>query len=95
MMRGFINSSTIIGILLLILSVITLFFIKDKVQGLRHSISSMQDSILSEKENIHVLKAELAYLTKPQGIQKLNDQYLKLQASKQVVTMELVKTYDK
>lgn len=49
-----------------------------KVQNTREEISHIKKQIEQEKTNIHILKAEWAYLTNPQRIKNLSDKYLSL-----------------
>lgn len=69
-------------LLILALSAAFLFVIKYKVQNLSKEVRSVNAQILSEKENIHILKAEYTYLANPKRIQKLANEHLKLQTIK-------------
>ncbi len=73
------RSALWLGILALALSTISLFAVKHRVQELNRQLHMVNRGIISEKENIHVLKAEYAYLTQPQVIQKLATKHLVLQ----------------
>ncbi|MBS0235931.1 MAG: cell division protein FtsL [Proteobacteria bacterium] len=79
MNRGFIGTAVLFGSVALALSAVSLFMVKHKVQELNRQLHMVKRNIISEQENIHVLKAEWAYLTQPQIIQKLANQYLQLQ----------------
>ena len=53
-----------------------LFHMKNNVQGLEEELASLQEKILTEKEAIHVLKAEWSYLNNPERLALLNEKYL-------------------
>lgn len=59
-----------------------LFIIKHKVYDLRKELKAVNNQILKEKENIHVLKAEYTYLSSPKRIRKLSNTHLDLQTVK-------------
>lgn len=69
-------------LLILLVCAAFLFTIKYKVQNLNKDVKAVNSRILSEKENIHILKAEYTYLTNPKRIKKLVDQHLNLQTIK-------------
>jgi cell division protein FtsL len=84
------RSSFIPGLIVLAISASFLFIIKHKVQNLDRNLKQINAQILMEKENIHVLNAELAYLTNPKRIKKLANEKLHLQIPKaeQIVSLE-------
>jgi hypothetical protein len=55
-----------------------LFSIKDKVGNLNYQLQEVNRQISREEDMIHILKAEFAYLTSPQRLQKLSNNYLGL-----------------
>ncbi|MHC0448846.1 MAG: cell division protein FtsL [Candidatus Lariskella arthropodorum] len=67
-----------ICVLLIILCIMTLFIVKYEVQKLATRLQLIESSIQQKHEAIHMLKAELAYLSKPRSIQALVDKHLKL-----------------
>lgn len=77
-MNALFKPSSLIGILALILSTILLFEIKYKVQSIRKELSSVESEIVKTKEDIHILKAELSYITKPESLSKLTKKNLNL-----------------
>ncbi len=68
------------GMLVLAVAIAFLFFVKSRVQELSRNIKTVNAKILSERENIHVLKAEYSYLTNPKRLKKLSDKSLSLKA---------------
>ncbi|WHQ46952.1 MAG: hypothetical protein MTP17_01010 [Candidatus Midichloria sp.] len=75
----------------IIIVVVSLFFIKSKVRDLSKKLVFIESEIIKERDNIHILKAEFVYLSKPQNIEKLAEQHLNLQimSSEQLVNIEI------
>ena len=65
---------------LLIVAISTLFFIKSKVIIQNKELNWLNNQISQEKNNIQILKAEFAYLTTPERINKLQKKYLNLKS---------------
>lgn len=65
-----------------------LFVVENRVENMRDDLAEIDRQIHADKEAIHVLKAEWAYLTRPERIASLSKQYLKLEPvqSAQIVT---------
>ena len=63
---------------LLIVIILTLFSIKSRVITQNKELNWLNSQISQEKNNIQILKAELAYLTTPERINKLQKKYLNL-----------------
>ncbi|MEQ9489258.1 MAG: hypothetical protein RIM72_09740 [Alphaproteobacteria bacterium] len=55
---------------------IALFHVAFRVERLETKLSSLNTSILSEKEALEVLEAEWAYLNRPDRISRLSEKYL-------------------
>ena len=64
----------------LIVAISTLFFIKSKVIIQNKKLNWLNNQISQEKNNIQILKAEFAYLTTPERINKLQKKYLNLKS---------------
>jgi len=61
---------------LLGLSIFGLFQIKFKVQTLHRELAEIKHQLDYEKNSMHVLKAEWAYLNKPERLQRLSTKFL-------------------
>lgn len=59
-----------------------LFNIKNNVMSIRSELAEVQKQMRYESDTIHVLKAELSYLSSPPRLRKLNREYLKLKDTK-------------
>ncbi|MCZ6901287.1 MAG: hypothetical protein O7C59_09110 [Rickettsia endosymbiont of Ixodes persulcatus] len=79
-----IRKSHYLTLLITIIAVCSLFSIKERVSTLDYQLSSVVKQINSENNNIHILKAEQAYLLSPARLKKLVAAYL---------TLETVKSY--
>ena len=66
----------------IIVAVCSLFTIKERVSTLDYQLSSVLKQINSENNNIHILKAEKAYLISPTRLKNLATAYLELQTVK-------------
>ena len=65
-------------VVVFVITAIGLFLIKDSVGNLSYQLSEANRQISQEKNNIHMLKAETAYLTSPERLRKLTNAYLTL-----------------
>ena len=68
----------ILVLTLLSFSVFGLFQIKFKVQQLHRDAVELKSQLAHEKDSIHVLKAEWAYLNQPDRLQRLSKKFLDL-----------------
>jgi cell division protein FtsL len=73
---------SLVGIMLLIMSVYGVLAIKQVVLDLRIHYTELERQLEQEKDTIYILKAELAYLQSPERLKKLADKYLKLESIK-------------
>lgn len=55
-----------------------LFHVKYKVQALEEELSQLNARIVHEQEQLHVLRAEWAYLNRPERLEELNGRFLQL-----------------
>lgn len=75
--------STVVSFVVFILPIaLGLFYTKHVVANLEEDMSSLQRSITSDKEEIHVLTAEWAYLSRPERVKDLAAKYLELEPTK-------------
>lgn len=75
----FLEKSPMYVILFIFIGAIySLFTIKENVMNIRSELGEVTKQIQDESDKIHLLKAELAYLTSPSRLKALNDQYIKL-----------------
>ncbi|MCE2992718.1 MAG: hypothetical protein ACK5WS_05055 [Alphaproteobacteria bacterium] len=65
-------------LLILAGSVAFVFFIKNKVMKISKEVRSVNVQIIAEKEAIHILNAEYAFLTNPKRMKKLISKHLSL-----------------
>ncbi len=68
----------VIFLFLLSAFVAGLFQIKFKVQVLHRELAELKQQLEQEKNSIHVLKAEWAYLNQPERLQRLAERFLDL-----------------
>ncbi|MFK7968474.1 MAG: cell division protein FtsL [Rickettsiaceae bacterium] len=71
-----------IVITLCLLTICSLFSIKDSVVTLKSELQEVRKQVQNEEDAIRILKAELAYLSSPERIQKLASKYLTLEKPK-------------
>jgi len=78
-------NKSIFSIVLIGISIYFLFQMNSKVQNVREEIAHHKKQIEQNKNDIHLLKAEWAYLTTPQRIRDLANKHLsvKLQTASQ------------
>jgi hypothetical protein len=55
-----------------------LFHVKYKVQALEDELKQLNSGIVHEQEQVHVLRAEWAYLNRPERLEDLNSRFLGL-----------------
>ena len=79
--------------LLLICIVGVLFFVKNNVQNMSKELSTVRMEIVNEMRDIHILKAEFAYLASPDRVAKLAKKHLNLSPpdSSRILTIASVK----
>lgn len=72
------KSPIYIVVIICLMSVYTLFTIKENVMSIKGELVEVNSQVQDEVDKIHLLKAELAYLTSPERLKALNDEYIKL-----------------
>ncbi len=77
------RSTTIITWIIFILPIaLGLFYVKHVVANLETDLTSLNKSIKSDHEEIHVLTAEWTYLSRPERVRQLSGKYLDLAPTK-------------
>ena len=69
-------------LLILIFSVVSLFWIKNEVLKKKKVLKSLTSQVEQQTNNIKILESELAYLSRPSRIDNMSKKYLKLQRLK-------------
>ncbi|RTK92114.1 MAG: hypothetical protein EKK61_06195 [Rickettsiales bacterium] len=67
-----------IVLIICLITIYTLFNIKEGVIAIKGEIAEVDNQLRHEIDTIHLLKAELAYLSSPERLKELNEQYIKL-----------------
>jgi cell division protein FtsL len=70
-MQGLLRSSFIPGLFILCVCACFLFTVKYQVQQLNKHLKTISEKIVETKKDIHILKAELTYLGKPEKLKKI------------------------
>ncbi|PIR31814.1 MAG: cell division protein FtsL [Alphaproteobacteria bacterium CG11_big_fil_rev_8_21_14_0_20_44_7] len=86
-------SKTIVTWLLFILPVaMGLFYVKHIVQNLEEDLAALERSIDVDQEEVHVLKAEWTYLSRPERVKTLASKYLDLEptTSRQIADVQVI-----
>ena len=55
-----------------------LYLVKYSVQNIQREVATMKEEVAREKESLHLLNAEWAYLNRPERLRKLADRHLAL-----------------
>src|SRR6185312_3876282 len=68
--------STLIWMVVIVVAAFLLYTVKYQVQSLKSQIADTAQQLEAEREALHVVAAEWAYLNRPQRLQELAAQYL-------------------
>ncbi len=68
--------STALCILLLLAGAFGLYRVKYTVHDLREEVHQLESQVLEERESLHVMRAEWAYLNRPERLRHLASKYL-------------------
>jgi cell division protein FtsL len=84
--------TTILWALVIVFGAVGIYMVKYKVQDLKKEVALIEETLLQEKKNIHILRAEWAFLTRPERIRKLSEKYLTVQpiTAKQIVDISTI-----
>lgn len=72
--------SSMIWVVAVVCAASLLYSVKYRVQSMDEEIASIRAQIAEEKQAIHVLNAEWAFLTRPERIRVLAEKHLDMQA---------------
>jgi cell division protein FtsL len=75
-MEKILSQTLILGLFLLLASGVMVFTVKYKVQNLKRESATLESELDRNKERLHVLKAEWAYISKPSEIEKIVHKHL-------------------
>jgi hypothetical protein len=84
-----IRVSTIAWLVFIAAAVYGLYTVKYRVLALQREIASVEQELKQEQQNLHVVNAEWAYLTRPDRLQKLVAANTKLMPVQGVQVMEV------
>jgi cell division protein FtsL len=76
-------------LIVLAIAVVGMLMVKNKVQDLNRKLNIVNAKIIAEKEGIHVLQAELAFLSNPKRIKSLSDKHLEFKAPQSSQVLQL------
>jgi len=72
------KKSTLFWLVIIFLAASGLYRVKYQVRDIRKETSRLEASIKNEYNSLHVLRAEWAYLNRPDRLQRLSERYLEL-----------------
>lgn len=78
--------STLVWMLVIVGSAFLLYRVKYEVQNLRTQVSATERELAAERESLHVVAAEWAYLNRPDRLARLSEKYL---SSKRVMANQV------
>jgi len=68
--------STVVWLVVIAIATFMLYKVKYEVQALKTEVAETTRELEQEKQAMHVVAAEWAYLNRPERLQKLADKYL-------------------
>lgn len=82
--------SMMVWVAMIISAAVGLYHVKYAVQDMQAEVAQLEWQIEQERESLHVVAAEWAYLSRPERVQQLSEKHLKLVpiAAQQFVTWE-------
>lgn len=81
--------SSMMWVVVVVVAASLLYSVKYRVQSMDEQIAVLRNTIAEERAAIHVLRAEWAYLSRPERVRKLADMHLDMDAAKGQQMMEL------
>lgn len=73
------NKTTLTWIMFILPVALGLFYVKHIVENLEEDLAALEKSISTDADEVHVLRAEWAYLSRPERVQKLAVNHLDLE----------------
>lgn len=74
------NLRILINMVCIAVLAIGLYLVKYSVQDVQRSVAALKTELATEKESLHLLNAEWAYLNRPNRLRNLADRHLDLVA---------------
>jgi len=68
--------ATVIWMVVIVAAALMLYMVKYQVQAIRNQATETASELEAEKEALHVVNAEWAYLNRPERLQQLASKYL-------------------
>jgi hypothetical protein len=84
------RKTTLLSIALISTLVAGLYHLKQQVQGVERQLASVNRAIAQDRQAIHVLRAEWAYLVRPSRLAQLSKRHLKLKR----ITPNQIRAFD-
>lgn len=72
------NARILINMVCVAVLAIGLYLVKYSVQDVQRNVASLKAELATEKESLHLLNAEWAYLNRPDRLRQLADKHLDL-----------------
>ena len=85
--------STIFWMILIVAAALGLYVVKYQVQSMQEELARQENILREERESLHVLEAEWAYLNRPERLQQLTNRHLALltpSLSKQISSIDAI-----
>lgn len=70
---------TLFWVVLVLGGALAIYEVKYEVRDIKDDVQGLEQQITEERESIHVLQAEWAYLTRPERLRKLSSRFLRLE----------------
>lgn len=83
--------STLLWIFILAMAALGLYAVKYKVQDIRQQVADTTRALKAEREALHVISAEWAYLSRPARLRALAQKHLNLEPVSNVQMIELAR----
>lgn len=86
------NIRVLINMVCVAVLAIGLYLVKYSVQDVQRDVATMKTDLAAEKESLHLLNAEWAYLNRPERLRQLADKHLNLEPmdSRQINAMATI-----